>query len=195
MSDISEKFIIAPYQLNCINLIYTNFFFKFTAKLIANTLSASVWLWVFRNVKVLTTTVCFNLIGPNNNHPFRALGIGQRPFLDQTFSSHLRDLETFRRKVPAITSISASNSNTAVHSTTNGLISSDCQGYKPNAPQISGKLCSIRRWIYCRYPRFISYFIECFNLLNISQCTNNFSCDFVVSMAHFILSYCLQSND
>lgn len=32
---------------------------------------------------------------------YRALGIGQRPFLDPTpFTSHLRELETLRRKAP-----------------------------------------------------------------------------------------------
>lgn len=30
-------------------------------------------------------------------HQFRAMGLGQRPFLDAAFSSHLKDLETFRR--------------------------------------------------------------------------------------------------
>lgn len=82
-----------------------------------------------------------NISGPNGGHPFRTLGIGQRPFLDSSFSSHLRDLETFRRKATPLTSIPAPNSNATVHSTssTNGLINSDCQGYKPNAPQIQGK--------------------------------------------------------
>lgn len=79
--------------------------------------------------------------GPNGAHPFRTLGLGQRPFIDSSFTSHLRDLETFRRKVPPLTAIQpTANVNTTVHSTTNSLIgSSDCQGYKPNAPQIQGK--------------------------------------------------------
>lgn len=86
----------------------------------------------------------FSLIelGPNGQLPFRAMGIGQRPFIDSSsFSSHLRDLETYRRKAPAITSIPSTNTNTiSTHQTTNGLLNSDCQGYKPNAPQISGKI-------------------------------------------------------
>lgn len=85
--------------------------------------------------------ICANLkLGPNGSHPFRTLGIGQRPFMDSSFSSHLRDLETFRRKAPPLAPIPASNSTAAVHSTTNGLINSDCQGYKPNAPQIQGRI-------------------------------------------------------
>lgn len=90
----------------------------------------------------ITNRICANLkLGPNGSHPFRTLGIGQRPFLDSPFSSHLRDLETFRRKAPPLAAIQAPNTNAAaVHSTTNGLMSSDCQGYKPNAPQIQGKL-------------------------------------------------------
>lgn len=76
-------------------------------------------------------------LGPNGQHPFRTLNIGQRPFLDSSFSSHLRDLESFRRKAPVIPTTNATTSST--HPTTNGLISSDCQGYKPNAPQIQGK--------------------------------------------------------
>lgn len=75
----------------------------------------------------------FVLTGPNNGSQFRALGLGQRPFLDAPFTTHLRDLESFRRKAPH-TPIS----NFAGHSTSNG-ISSDCQGYKPNAPQVHGK--------------------------------------------------------
>lgn len=72
--------------------------------------------------------------GPNGGHQFRALGIGQRPFLDHTpFTSHLRDLETFRRKAPHTPLSNISN-----HSSINGL-NSDCQGYKPNAPQVHGK--------------------------------------------------------
>lgn len=78
------------------------------------------------------------ILGPNGGHPFRTLGIGQRPFLDSSFSSHLRDLESIRRKAAPITSVpTAPISNPT--STTNGLINSDCQGYKPNAPQIQGK--------------------------------------------------------
>lgn len=79
-------------------------------------------------------------LGPNGNHAFRSLGIGQRPFIDSSFSSRLRDLESFRRKAPPLSSIQPqSNTNPTVHSSTNGLITSDCQGYKPNAPQIQGK--------------------------------------------------------
>lgn len=75
----------------------------------------------------------FHRTGPNNGSQFRALGLGQRPFLDAPFTTHLRDLESFRRKAPH-TPIS----NFSSHSTSNG-INSDCQGYKPNAPQIHGK--------------------------------------------------------
>ena len=78
----------------------------------------------------------FSILGPNTGHPFRTLGIGQRPFLDAPFTSHLSDLETFRRKAPAITPISSALSS---HSPSNGTATADCQGYKPNAPQIQGK--------------------------------------------------------
>lgn len=76
---------------------------------------------------------------PNGMNPFRTLGIGQRPFVEPPFTSHLRDLD-FRRKAPPLTAITTSINNTsAVHSSSNGLSSSDCQDYKPNAPQIQGK--------------------------------------------------------
>lgn len=82
----------------------------------------------------------FNLFSvPNGSHPFRTLGIGQRPFLEAPFTSHLRDLD-FRRKAPPLTTITTSINNTpGGHPLSNGLSSSDCQGYKPNAPQIQGK--------------------------------------------------------
>lgn len=76
-------------------------------------------------------------LGVNGSHPFRTLGIGQRPYLDASFTTHLRDLEPFRRKPPAIASISSSALTT--HSPSNGIATTDCQGYKPNAPQIQGK--------------------------------------------------------
>lgn len=34
----------------------------------------------------------------HSHHQLRALGIGQRPFVDIPFTSHLREIETFRRK-------------------------------------------------------------------------------------------------
>lgn len=87
---------------------------------------------------------CFNLFSvPNGSHPFRTLGIGQRPFLEAPFTSHLRDLD-FRRKAPPLTAITTSINNTpGGHPLSNGLSSSDCQGYKPNAPQIQGKKITI----------------------------------------------------
>ncbi|XP_037921502.1 protein lozenge isoform X2 [Hermetia illucens] len=69
---------------------------------------------------------------PTGGHQFRALGLGQRPFLDAPFSSHFRELESFRRKAP-VPSLAPLGSN---HSSSNSTINSDCQGYKPNAPQI-----------------------------------------------------------
>lgn len=67
----------------------------------------------------------------------------QRSFMDPTpFTSHFRDYDTYRRKAPnaVVTAPSLSGSN---HSSSNSTINSaaaDCQGYKPNAPQIQGKL-------------------------------------------------------
>lgn len=82
---------------------------------------------------------------PNGPLPFRTMGISQRPFLDTPFTSHLRDLD-FRRKAPPLTAITTSINNTStMHVPSNGLSSSssDCQGYKPNAPQIQGKIPSL----------------------------------------------------
>lgn len=77
--------------------------------------------------------------GPNGNHSFRALGLSQRTFLEAPFSSHLRDLDTYRRKATS-SAITSSSSNSNVHSASNGLMNIDCQGYKLNAPpQIQGK--------------------------------------------------------
>lgn len=53
--------------------------------------------------------------------------------MDQTFTTHLRELETFRRKAP-LTSITTSSN----HSNSNGNNNSDCPDYKLNAPQIQG---------------------------------------------------------
>lgn len=86
---------------------------------------------------ILVYSILILIPGPNAGHPFRTLGIGQRPFLDAPFTTHLRDLETFRRKAPAITPITSSALSS--HSPSNGITSNDCQGYKPNAPQIQGK--------------------------------------------------------
>lgn len=96
----------------------------------------AVWSWFLKWSGFTHIYGCWHsrvsFAGPNGGHQFRALGLGQRPFLDAPFTSHLRDLETFRRKAP-LTPISGN------HPTTNG-ISPDCQGYKPNAPQVHGKL-------------------------------------------------------
>lgn len=77
----------------------------------------------------------FYFIGPTPGHQFRAIGIGQRPYLDPSFTTHLRELETFRRKAP-ITSLTPSLTS---HSNSNGNSNSDCQDYKLNAPQVQGK--------------------------------------------------------
>lgn len=84
--------------------------------------------------KLIFFPCSYLFIGPTGGHQFRALGLGQRPFLDAPFTSHLRDLETFRRK-SSHTPITTLSSH---HTTINGL-NSDCQGYKPNAPQVHGK--------------------------------------------------------
>lgn len=92
--------------------------------------------------------------GPNNGSQFRALGLGQRPFLDAPFTTHLRDLESFRRKAPH-TPIS----NFGSHSTSNG-VNSDCQGYKPNAPQVHGKLTqesNQQLFHFCQNAIYYSY--------------------------------------
>lgn len=52
---------------------------------------------------------------------YRALGLGQRPFLDAPFTSHLRDLETLRRKATP----SSQNSDTS-----QGSFKLDPQGKK-----------------------------------------------------------------
>lgn len=109
-------------------------------------------------------------LGPNGQHPFRALAVGHRPFMDSSsFSTHLRDLETYRIKAPAITSIPTSNTNTvSTRQTTNGLLNSDCQGYKPNAPQISGK---ISKW---EEKKSFQFFVK--------FCFENFSRKFLLKL-------------
>lgn len=104
----------------------------------------------------LLTHCCISLcskLGPTGGHQYRALGLGQRPFLDAPFTGHLRELEPYRRKVPtssanqlpsAPTAASMGPSGSHSSSSSNGLPSSsstiDCQDhYKPNAPQIHGK--------------------------------------------------------
>ncbi|XP_055844943.1 protein lozenge [Episyrphus balteatus] len=72
---------------------------------------------------------------PTGGHQYRAVGLGQRPFLDPPFYSHVRELETLRRKAPTTgSSLAPLASN---HSSSNSTMNSpDGQGYKPNAPHI-----------------------------------------------------------
>ena len=95
----------------------------------------------------------FNFItGPTNigHHQFRTININQRPLLEPPY---LRDLESFRRKT-ALSQISSNNNTNNISSNTNSNASMEqCQGYKPNAPQIqgefhNGKFASIF-WIIC----------------------------------------------
>ncbi|XP_064556046.1 protein lozenge-like [Drosophila montana] len=92
---------------------------------------------------------------PPGGPQYRALGLGQRPFID-SFPKTFHELETLRRSAKvaaattaaaaAVSAASASNpltANTSIaqqlgsnYSSSNSTINSDCQGYKPNAPQI-----------------------------------------------------------
>ena len=78
---------------------------------------------------------------PPPGHQLRPLTFGQRPFLDAPFTNHLRELETFRRK-PTVPNLATPSSITSNNSNSNPTIPSECQEYKPNAPQMSGKLHS-----------------------------------------------------
>ncbi|XP_059616740.1 protein lozenge isoform X2 [Phlebotomus argentipes] len=120
--------------------------------------------------------------GPTGGHQYRALGLGQRPFLDAPFTGHLRELEPYRRKTPATSSINqlpsaptASMGVSGGHTSpsSNGIPSSsstvDCQDhYKPNAPQIhEGNLIGAAEWAgytpsstcstYSAYPATYGY--------------------------------------
>lgn len=97
--------------------------------------------------------------GPTGGPQYRALGLGQRPFIDG-FPKTFHELETLRHsaKVAAATTAAAAaavsvasagnalTTNASIaqqlgsnYSSSNSTINSDCQGYKPNAPQIQGK--------------------------------------------------------
>lgn len=98
--------------------------------------------------------MCFT--GPNGGHQFRTLGLSQRPFLETPFTNHLRDLESYRRKAPLTAISPVSNHHT---SSSNGLTNStDCQGYKPNAPQIQGRRFSYFLFSFlCIFGQFLSH--------------------------------------
>jgi hypothetical protein len=93
--------------------------------------------------------IFFFVAGPTGGHPIRTItNISQRPFPDAMFTSHLRDLESLRRKSSPL-SLSASHSHyangnlgTALASSAGALDSHG--GYKPNAPQIQGKTCCLQ---------------------------------------------------
>ncbi|KAM8718601.1 hypothetical protein ACLKA7_001330 [Drosophila subpalustris] len=93
---------------------------------------------------------------PPGGPQYRALGLGQRPFIDG-FPKTFHELETLRRsaKVAAATTAAAAAASAAAsaatvgnalstsaqqlgsnYSSSNSTINSDCQVYKPNAPQI-----------------------------------------------------------
>ncbi|XP_023163228.2 protein lozenge [Drosophila hydei] len=93
---------------------------------------------------------------PPGGPQYRALGLGQRPFIDG-FPKTFHELETLRHsaKVAAATTAAAAaavsvasagnalTTNASIaqqlgsnYSSSNSTINSDCQGYKPNAPQI-----------------------------------------------------------
>lgn len=102
----------------------------------------------------------FTLTGPPGGLQYRAPGLGHRPFMDG-FPKAYHDLETLRRSTKAANTAvvaaasaaasvaTASNALTTSasiaqqlgsnFSSSNSTINSDCQGYKPNAPQIQGK--------------------------------------------------------
>ncbi|XP_055682609.1 protein lozenge [Lutzomyia longipalpis] len=122
---------------------------------------------------------------PTGGHQYRALGLGQRPFLDAPFPSHLRELESYRRKAPTSSSNQLPSAPSAASlgpsgsqsssSSTNGILSSastiDCQDhYKPNAPQIQeSNMMGAAEWTgytssscstYSPYPTPASYGYE-----------------------------------
>lgn len=97
--------------------------------------------------------------GPPGGPQYRALGLGQRPFIDG-FPKTFHELESLRRsaKAAAATTAAAAAASAATsaasvgnalttsahqlgssYSSSNSTINSDCQVYKPNAPQIQGK--------------------------------------------------------
>lgn len=100
------------------------------------------------------------LAGPPGGIQYRAPGLGHRPFMDG-FPKAYHDLETLRRSTKAANSAVAAAASAAASvatasnalttsatiaqqlgsnfSSSNSTINSDCQGYKPNAPQIQGK--------------------------------------------------------
>uniref|UniRef100_A0A1A9WCC0 Runt domain-containing protein n=1 Tax=Glossina brevipalpis TaxID=37001 RepID=A0A1A9WCC0_9MUSC len=93
---------------------------------------------------------------PPGGHQFRAFGLAQRPYPDATFSSHFRELGSLHRvsrssAVTANVTVAPTSSTgpnlpqlTSNHSSSSSTINSDCQGYKPNATHIQGKLSKIR---------------------------------------------------
>lgn len=100
------------------------------------------------------------LTGPPGGLQYRAPGLGHRPFMDG-FPKAYHDLETLRRSTKAANTAVAAAASAAASvatasnalttsasiaqqlgsnfSSSNSTINSDCQGYKPNAPQIQGK--------------------------------------------------------
>lgn len=137
----------------------------------------------------------FLITGPTNQHQLRPLSFGSRPFLDPGYS-HLRELE-YRRKGTNLGQHSSNNNNNNNNTTNNNnnnnsnnnnllsvananqLNSLECQGYKPNAPQIQGN--SILHIPYIIYNINLSFakYVFCFRcnsylhiycLFNINKC-------------------------
>lgn len=111
-----------------------------------------ITLWHWHGVLDNNIFYFICIAGPTNigHHQFRTININQRPLLEPPY---LRDLESFRRKT-ALSQISSNNNTNNISSNTNSNASIEqCQGYKPNAPQIqgefhNGKFASIF-WIIC----------------------------------------------
>ncbi|GAB0094038.1 Protein lozenge [Sergentomyia squamirostris] len=121
---------------------------------------------------------------PTGGHQIRALGLGQRPFIDSPFPSHLRELEQYRRKPPSSLSnpmpsapAASLGSSGSYPSPSNGVPTSTAaalesqEDYKLNAPQIpESSLMGASEWTgytpgpacpaYSPYPSSTSYGYE-----------------------------------
>ncbi|XP_067636857.1 protein lozenge [Eurosta solidaginis] len=77
--------------------------------------------------------------GPPGVHPIRALGLGQTPFFESSYPTHLRDFDVRRsvRQTPAVSSSATALPHITNHSSPNSSRTINTDLYKPNAPDIS----------------------------------------------------------